>query len=152
VNHASELESYPIPKIDTLFASMTGGVVFTKLDLKNAYQQLLLEDDSKSCTTINTYRPGLFRCNRLPFGVASAPAIFQRAMDGLLQDIPHVAAYLDDILITGKDDKEHLRNLEEVLHRLEEAGLQLKQSECVFDTCGGLPWPQNKQGGTPAHR
>ena len=42
-------------------------------------------------------------------------------MDSLLQDIPHVAAYLDDILITGKDNKEHLRNLDEVLHRLEEA-------------------------------
>ena len=47
VNRASELESYPIPRINELFASMTGGVVFTKLDLKNTYQQLLLEDDSE---------------------------------------------------------------------------------------------------------
>ena len=92
VNHASELESYPIPIIDELFASMMGGVVFTKLDLKNVYQQLLLEDDSKSYTTINTHR-GLSHYNRLPCGVASAPAIFQRAMDSLLQDILHVAAY-----------------------------------------------------------
>ena len=66
--------------------------------------------------------------------MASAPAIFQRTMDSLLQGIPHVAAYLDDILITGEDDQEHLRNLDAVLCRLETAGLRLKQSKCAFLT------------------
>lgn len=133
VNYAAKLESYPIPRIKELFAAMTGGVKFTELDLKNVYQQLEPEEDSKSYTTINTHR-GLFRYNRLPFGVTSAPAIFQRTMDSLLQGIPHVAAYLDDILITGEDDQEHLRNLDAVLDRLETADLRLKQSKCAFLT------------------
>ena len=80
VNRASKREAYPLPKIEDLFTSMTGGVSFTKLDLRNAYQQIILEEESKNLTTINTHR-GLFRYNRLPFGVASAPAIFQRTMD-----------------------------------------------------------------------
>ena len=73
-----------------------------------------IEFDYKNYTTINTHR-GLFRYNRLPFGVASAPAIIQRAMDSLLQGIPHVVAYLDGILITGEDEEEHIRSSEAVL-------------------------------------
>lgn len=56
---------------------------------------------------------------RLPFGVHSAPAIFQRAMEGLLRDIPSTITYLDDILITGKTAEEHLQNLNSVLSHLE---------------------------------
>ena len=89
------------------------GTVFTKLDLKHSYQQLVLDEESKKYTTIDTHR-GLFRYNRLPFGVSSAPAIFQRTMDSLLQWLQHVTTYLDDILITGKDNQEHLQNLEKV--------------------------------------
>lgn len=81
--------------------------------------------------TVNTHR-GLFTYNRLPFGVASAPAIFQRTMEGLLKEIPHVAVYLDDILVSGENEADHLKNLDEVLTRLEEAGLRLKRSKCAF--------------------
>ena len=77
--------------------------------------------------TVSTHQ-GLFTYNRLPFGVASAPAIFQRTMEG----IPHVAVYLDDILVRGEDEADHLKNLFEVLSRLEEAGLGLKRSKCAF--------------------
>ena len=54
VNRASRLEAYPIPSIDELFASMSGGVAFTKLDLRHAYQQLVLEEETRKYTTINT--------------------------------------------------------------------------------------------------
>ena len=67
---------------------------------------------------INTQR-GLFRYNRLPFGVPSAPGIFQRAMESLLQGIPNIAIYLDDILISGTS-------------RLQDAGLKLKRDKCLF--------------------
>ena len=130
VNRASKLDSYPLPKVEDLFAAMAGGKQYTKLDLQHAYQQLVLEDDSKPCTVINTHR-GLFQYNRLPFGVSSAPGIFQRAMDSLLQGIPHVAVYVDDILLTG-ESTEDLATLDTVLQRLGTAGMRLKRKKCIF--------------------
>ena len=131
VNRAAKLERYPIPLIEDLFAKLSGGKTFSKLDMSHAYQQLVLEEESRQYTTINTHR-GLFRYTRLPFGVASAPALFQRTMETLLQGIPHVAVYLDDIIITGLDEAEHRRNLEQVLQRLGEAGLRLKRAKSSF--------------------
>ena len=131
VNQVAKLDKYPIPKIEDLFASLAGGRKFTKLDLSQAYQQLILDEESRTYVVINTHR-GLFRYTRLPFGVASAPAIFQRTMENILQGIPHVTVYLDDILITGTDDQSHLTTLSTVLARLEQAGLRLKMSKCTF--------------------
>ena len=74
----------------------------------------------------------LYRYTRLPFGISSAPAIFQRVMKTLLQGIPNVSVHIDDILVMGKSHKEHLCNLQEVLFRLEQAELRLKQSKCAF--------------------
>ncbi|KAL7874784.1 hypothetical protein SRHO_G00057540 [Serrasalmus rhombeus] len=122
VNQVSKLEEYPLPRVDDLFATLAGGKSFKKLDMSHAYQQLLLDDESKEFVTINMHK-GLFKFNCLVFGVASSPAIFQRTMDSLLQGIPHVACYLDDLLITGATEAEHLSNLEQVLQRLSEAGL-----------------------------
>ena len=87
--------------------------------------------DSKEFLTINTHK-GLYRYNRLPYGVASAPGIFQRMMEQLLNGIPHVGVLLDNVLITGITKEEHLTNLEEVLKRLSDAGLRLKVSKCQF--------------------
>ena len=70
------------------------------MDLASAYLQIPLDKQSKEYTTINTHK-GLYCYNRLPFGVASAPSIFQRTMENLLQGIKHVCVYLDDILVTG---------------------------------------------------
>ncbi|XP_023192425.1 uncharacterized protein K02A2.6-like [Xiphophorus maculatus] len=89
VNKVSSLEQYPIPRVEDLFNSLTEGKQFTKLDLSHAYQQIVMEEDSKKYLTINTHR-GLFTYNRLPFGVSSAPAIFQRTMESLLQGLPQM--------------------------------------------------------------
>ena len=109
-------------------SSLTGGLKFSKLDLSSAYQQMLLDEDSREYVTINTHR-GLYRYTRLPFGIASAPAIFQKAMDSVLQGLQHVICYLDDILVTGTTDEEHLQNLDAVLSRLKEQGLRLKKEK-----------------------
>lgn len=131
VNAASRLDRYPIPKIEDLLATLANGKSFTKLDLKQAYQQLPLEESSKQYTVINTHK-GLFRYNRLPYGISSAPGIFQRTMDNLVSGIPGVVVYLDDILISGATDEEHLTSLEEVLRRMKIAGLRLRQNKCTF--------------------
>ena len=109
INAVSKTDPYPLPRIEDIFASLSGGESFTKLDLAHAYQQIPLTDDSKRYTAINTHK-GLFQYNRLPFGVASAPAVFQRTMDSILQALPHVCVYLDDILITGPTDEAHVKN------------------------------------------
>ena len=75
VNKAAEVESYPLPKIDDLLPSLGGGKTFTKLDLAHAYQQVPLADSAKQYVVINTLQ-GLYQYNRLPFGITSAPAIF----------------------------------------------------------------------------
>ena len=94
VNQVSKLDNYPIPKTEDLLATLGGGNKFTKLDMSQAYQQLLLDEESKKFTTINTHK-GLYQYNRLPFGVSSASGIFQRTMENLLQGIPHVAVRVD---------------------------------------------------------
>ncbi|KAK3747895.1 hypothetical protein QZH41_001360 [Actinostola sp. cb2023] len=131
VNKVSTLDAYPIPKIDDLYTKLAGGKTFTELDLSHAYEQMLLDDDSKQNVTINTHQ-GLYRYNRLPYGVSSTPGIFQRTMETLLQGIPCVGVFLDNILITGRTEEEHLRNINETLKRLSEAGLRLKTKKCNF--------------------
>ena len=110
---------------------LTGGKIFTKLDLTAAYQQMLLDDESSKLVVINTHQ-GLYRYTRLPFGVVSAPAVFLRAMDSILQVMSHVICYIDDILITGTTVADHDSNLEELLKRLQEHGIRLKQEKCSF--------------------
>ena len=96
VNPISQLNRYPIPKVEDLFATLQKGKRFSKIDLSQAYQQLMLDDESKKYVVINTHK-GLFRYTRLPYGIASAPGIFQKAMEQLLQGIPGVTA-LDENL------------------------------------------------------
>ena len=114
INPALHVDQYPLPKPEDLFATLAGGKRFTKLDLRQAYLQLRLDDKSSSYVTVNTHK-GLYRYNRL---VASAPAMFQKTMDEILQGIPRTICYIDDILVTGSSDAEHLEILNKVLQQL----------------------------------
>ncbi len=75
INQALTVDQYPLPKPEHLFATLANGTVFTKLDLSQAYLQLQLDEASLPYVTVNTHQ-GLYQYTRLPFGVASAPAIF----------------------------------------------------------------------------
>lgn len=130
-NLALKDESYPLPKIEDIFARLAGGKLFTKIDLSQAYQQLLLHPDSRECTTINTLK-GLFQYRRLPYGLNQCPSLFQRIIDNLLLDCPGTTCYLDDILVTGKSLEDHYANLEQVLQKLSDAGFRANLEKCVF--------------------
>ncbi|KAK3712034.1 hypothetical protein QZH41_000190 [Actinostola sp. cb2023] len=136
VNPVLLAEQYPLPRIEDIFANLAGGQHFSKIDLRQAYHQMEVTEESKKYLTINTHK-GLFQYNRLVFGVTSSPAIWQRAMDQVLQGIPGVQCILDDMIITGRSDEEHLGNLEEVLKRLEGAGSQSQPSEVL--ACDASP-------------
>ena len=140
VNPALKEEQYPLPKIDDIFTTLAGGKKFSKIDLSHAYQQMEVHPDHRKYLTINTHK-GLFQYKRLPYGVTDAPAKWQRAIEQVLRDLENVQVILDDMIITGKDDKDHLRNIEAVLQRLKDYGLKANASKCEFfkdkiDFCG----------------
>ncbi|RXN30262.1 putative protein K02A2.6-like protein [Labeo rohita] len=131
VNPELHVEQYPLPRIEDIFATLSGGRHFSKIDLAEAYLQMEMEEDSKVFLTINTHK-GLYRYNRLVFGISSAPALWQRAMDQVLQGCPGTQCYLDDIIVTGENDSIHLENLACVLKRLEDYGLRARRDKCEF--------------------
>ncbi len=131
LNDSIDVDKYPLPNPQDLFAALAGGKHFSKLDLSQAYQQMELDSESRKYVTISTHM-GLFQYTRLPYGISSAPSIFQAAMEQVLQGIDGVLCYLDDILITGSTEQEHLNRLDMVLNRLEAHGLRLKVSKCSF--------------------
>ena len=107
VNPCIEVPQHPLPAAEEIFATLTGGTVFTKLDLAHAYQQLELDEHAQELLTINTHR-GLYRYKRLPFGVSSAPAIFQAVLEHIIRGLERVRCRLDDILVNEKSTSENL--------------------------------------------
>ena len=107
------------------------GEKFAKLDLCQAYQQLLLSPNSRELLTINTHK-GLFQSIRLQFGVHSASVIFQRELENRLAPVSYVKVRSDDILISGKIDIRHFNNLRNVLKIICDNGFRLKLQKCVF--------------------
>ena len=146
VDPVSRLDRYPIPKIEDLLSGLSQGKTFTTLDMSQAvYQQLELDENSKKYVVINMYK-GLFRYNRLSFGIATVPGIFQRVMESLVQGIPGVVVYLDDILVTGKTEEEHLRSLEEVFETINGSRVTPSQREmCIHAGLSDLPEIPNRQ-------
>lgn len=98
VNPVLVSTEYPLPKIEHLHARIAGARYFSKIDLKDAYQQLVLDDSSRALTAINTIK-GLFRYTRVPFGEG-------------------VEVFIDDIIVSGKTIPEHNTRLEKLLNAL----------------------------------
>ena len=78
LNQQISIDQHPLPSLEELLEKLRGGVHFSKIDLADAYLQLELDDNAKKLCVINT-QCGLFRYNRMCFGLASSPAQFQRS-------------------------------------------------------------------------
>jgi hypothetical protein len=131
VNRKLKRDYYPLPRIEELFAVLSGGKEFTKIDLTNAYQQTMLTEDSQPCTAITTHI-GTFVYRRTPFGLSCIPEKFQKLMEETLRGISSTVVFLDDICVTGATRDIHLNNLRQVLNRLKYMGLTVRLSKCIF--------------------
>nr|XP_043069521.1 uncharacterized protein K02A2.6-like [Drosophila bipectinata] len=90
-----------------------------------------LDEDSKTIMVVNTPL-GLFQYQRLPYGIASAPAIFQRYLEQLLKGVEGCGNYLDDIIISAPTSEQHLKRIDQVLSILRENGIRCKKEKCFF--------------------
>ncbi|XP_055634306.1 uncharacterized protein K02A2.6-like [Toxorhynchites rutilus septentrionalis] len=131
LNNALESDAHPLPHPDDVFADLAGCRYFSQLDLSDAYLQVEVEEGSQKYLTINTHR-GLFKYNRLPPGIKSAPGAFQRIIDSMVAGIPGVKPYLEYIMIAGRTKEEHDRSLHEVLERIKTYGFHLRIEKCRF--------------------
>ena len=146
-----------MPTVDELIHDLNGATVFSMVDLRSGYHQLVLDPSSRSITTFNT-NIGLFRYKRLNFGVWSA-SVFQKEIHNVVRDL-HVTNIADDILIYGATQEEHDAPLEALFTRLEERGLTLNKQKCEFNrnkmdffgtvfSANGIPLDEKKVHANP---
>lgn len=131
LNRAIKREHFPIKTVDEVVSNMTGAKVFSKLDATSGFWQVRLDEDSSRLCTFNTPF-GRYRFTRLPFGIKSAPEVYQKAMSQMVEDIEGAEAIMDDILIWGVDQAEHDERLKKVLDRALKYNLKLNADKCEF--------------------
>lgn len=131
VNNALIDNRHPLPNVESVASKLNGSCFFSLIDLSDAFFQLEIDEAHREITTITTPK-GLFRFKRLPFGIRTAPAIFQQAIDATLSNLDGVYAYLDDIIITGSSRRQHDERLHRALQRLQDSGWKLRAEKCHF--------------------
>ncbi|UYV62830.1 hypothetical protein LAZ67_2002067 [Cordylochernes scorpioides] len=133
VNNVTEKFSYPLPDITDCLDRLAGMKYFSHTDFVSGYWQCPLDETSKPITAFTTGN-GLYEFQVLPFGLTGAPGHFERIMDTLLAELKwsECMVYLDDVIVYGRDIREHNVRLTNVLECFRGAGLSLKPSKCRF--------------------
>ena len=131
LNKAVLREIHPMASVDSNLAKLQGGKVFTKLDANCAFWQAPLDDESQLLTTFITPF-GRRKFKRLPYGIKSAPEIFQKIMSEILDGLPGVILHMDDVLVFAETAEEHDKRVRSVLQRLLEKGMTLNKDKCAF--------------------
>lgn len=133
LNKITTSDKYPIPEINEVLSNLGNNKWFTIIDLKSGFHQIPLKttDIEKTAFSVNN---GKYEFTRLPFGLKNAPAIFQRTLDDILRE--HIGkrcyVYIDDIIIFGKTQDEHVLNLQLVFKTLEHANMKIQLDKCEF--------------------
>jgi transposase InsO family protein len=133
LNALTEKDRYPLPLLDETLARISRAKVFTKLDIRQAFNRIRMDPGSEELTSFRT-RYGQYKCKVLPFGLTNGPATYQRYMNDVLFEYldDFCTAYLDDILIYSEDPLQHQEHVRKVLQRLRKAGLQADIKKCEF--------------------
>ena len=119
LNESVLQEVHPIPKVDETLAQLAGAAVFSKLDANSGFWQIPLAEESRPLSTFLTPE-GRNWFNKLPFGISSAPEVFQKRMKVILEGLEGIVYLIDDILVYGKNQAEHDQRLMAVMKRLKE--------------------------------
>src|SRR5688572_12705807 len=124
---------YPLPNIEECLDQFGGALVFSTLDLAQAFYQVMIKPEHKHKTAFQT-ESGFYQFRVMPFGLNNSPATFQTLMNEVLRPFlrKFVVVYLDDIIIFSKSIKEHIKHLNMVFKRLREVKLKIKPSKCEF--------------------
>ena len=132
LNEVTIKDSYPLPLADSCFDALSGSQWFSTLDLSSGYWQVGMSKEDREKTAFATGSGGLYQFTVMSFGLANAPATFERLMERVLAGLPWEVclAYLDDIIIHAESFEEELRRLRDVLQRLQDAGLKLSPKKC----------------------
>ncbi|KAL0190891.1 hypothetical protein M9458_013589, partial [Cirrhinus mrigala] len=126
-------QPYPLPLVPATLEELRGAQVFTKLDLRSAYNLVRVRagDEWKTAFVTPT---GLYEYRVMPYGLSISPSVFQTFMNEVFQEFLHrfVVVYIDDILICSQNMAEHRQHIQQVLHKLREHSLYLKLEKCEF--------------------
>ena len=158
LNKKTTRDAYPLPLPDEIQSQLAKSTIFSTLDLHCGYWQLPVSVKDREKTA---FCPGpgmgLYQFCCMPFGLAGAPASFQRLMDKILRGLPFASTYIDDILVFSPDPIQHKDHLRQVFNRLFQAGLTLRGTKChigmshvtylghVFSASGMSPDPKKTQ-------
>ena len=132
INLFTELDAYPLPRIDEMINNLANYKLFSTYDLKSAYHQILLRKDERKFTAFEA-NGKLYQYCRVPFGVTNGVAIFQREMDKLVhqENLKDTFPYLDNITVAGRDKTEHDQNVKKFLDTIKTYNLTLNHSKSI---------------------
>ncbi|MBW0546334.1 hypothetical protein O181_086049 [Austropuccinia psidii MF-1] len=133
LNAVTRKNKYPFPPVNQLLIVFNGSSIFSKSDLRGAYNLLRIKEGDEHLTCFRT-KYGSFEYFLMPFGLTNAPALFQNLVNDIFQNLldVYVVVYLDDIFVFSKSDKEHVTHVSTVLSRLRANNLFAKASKCLF--------------------
>ena len=129
LNAAIQREHHVTPTLEEILPKLTGATVFSIVDAKCGYWNVVLDKESSYLTTFNSPF-GRYRFNRMPFGLKMSQDIFQTKIDQTFEGCQGVAGIADDIIVFGKSSEEHDRNMHGMLRRCQDTGLKLNPDKC----------------------
>ena len=122
---------YPLPLAEDIFGRLKGKKVFSVLDLKSGFNQIMVRPKDRKKTGFQ-WKGKVYHYVGAPFGFKNIPQDFQQIMDRIFHDMPFIMIYIDDLIISSDTHEEHIRHVKQVIDRLNEVNLRVNRSKCLL--------------------